>query len=129
MKISVLKPVEIEVAFIELILPVRYDEEDIPNDFPLRKGDLWTATVRIDTGVIENWPEGVCHELHMKVVDGGVYILRDNDRKEIARRQDYVPDIVPGSYGDYVELNIGHDGRILNWGKGEMRVADFFNED
>lgn len=28
---------EIEIGFIELVLPVRYDDEDIPHDFPLRK--------------------------------------------------------------------------------------------
>ena len=39
MKCKVWKNVEVEVAAVEIVLPVLYEEEDIPNDFPLRDGD------------------------------------------------------------------------------------------
>jgi hypothetical protein len=128
MKFTVTRPVEIEVAFIEVILPIRYGTEDIPDDFPLRNGDIWSAIINIDTGVIENWPasETGLRELHMKVTDSGVYVLRNSERKEIVRREDYVPDIIPGSYGDYVELRIGPDGRIQDWKPKNAGIADFF---
>lgn len=57
MKMTVLQPVEIEVSHILIAVAVRYEEEDIPNDFPLRDGDMWRGKVEIDTGKIEGWPD------------------------------------------------------------------------
>jgi hypothetical protein len=128
MKFTITRPVEIDVAFIELILPIRYGTEDIPEDFPLRKGDVWQAVINIDTGTIEGWPQSETgsRELHMKVVDSGRYTLMDRNRKEIAKLDDYVPDIIPGRYGDYVELDIGPGGKISNWKPKNESIAEFF---
>lgn len=127
MKYTVNRPVEIEIMFVQVSLPVRYEEEDITNDFPLRNGEMWNATIEIDTGRILEWPQGVKGELNMKVTDAGVYVLLDKDKQEIARREDYVPDIIPGRYGDYVELDINEEGIITNWSKKEG-VREFFRE-
>jgi hypothetical protein len=117
-KFTVIRPTEIDVSFVEMILPVRYGEEDIPNDFPLRKGDLWTAIVAFDNGQIQGWPQGQSGEVQMKVCDSGVYILRNHCGEEIARIEDYVPHgVVPGRYGDYVDLKIDANGYITNWPK------------
>jgi hypothetical protein len=44
-------------------------------------------------------------------------------------RDGYVPnDLVPGSYGDYVELSINEEGVITNWPKNPS-VDEFFDED
>ena len=41
MKTKVKIEQEIEVSSILITVPVRYEEEDIPNDFPLRSGAGW----------------------------------------------------------------------------------------
>jgi hypothetical protein len=54
----------------------------------------------------------------MKVNDSGTYILRDGSGDIIAERDDYVPHgIIPGEYGDYVDLKINEVGKITNWPK------------
>jgi hypothetical protein len=55
---------EITITHIMITLPVRYQEEDIPNDFPMRYGDVWEATVEIDTGRILSWPDNPRFQKH-----------------------------------------------------------------
>lgn len=116
---------EVEVKWIVLDLPVYYGEEDIPNDFPLRVGDRWVAQVSIDSGKIEDWPVGRAAELDLKVTDGGTYTLLGVTGDIIAEREEeYVPQCVPGSWGDYVSLKIDATGRITNWPKNPD-MSDF----
>ncbi len=121
---------EVEITHIKMDLPVRYQEEDIPNDFPLRKGDMWSVVVNIDTGEIANWPKGKSGRVSMKVCDEGTYTLLDKDGKEVAKiEQDYVPnDLVPGEYGDYVRLTINAGGVITNWPR-DPDVNEFFKNE
>lgn len=130
MKITVLRPTEITITHIKLTLPVRYGEQDIPKDFPLRSGDVWQAMVNIDTGVIDNWPIGESGVLEMKVCDEGTYMLYtyfgDHWDAVAKIKQDYVPHgVVPGRYGDYVRLEIDASGCITNWPK-KPDVSSFF---
>jgi len=127
MKITVTKPVEIEVEWITIHLPVRYEEEDIPNDFPLRNGDVWSAKVNLETGVIDGWPTGKSGKLEMKVCDEGVYRLHDAKGNIVGEiDQDYVPHgVVPGEYGDYVHLDIDENGQITNWPR-KLNFSKFF---
>jgi len=46
------------------------------------------------------------------------------DGSVVSKIEDYVPDLVPGSYGDYVTLDIDQYGRITNWERPE-RGSDF----
>ena len=134
MKITITRPVEIEVTHIKLELPVRYEEEDMPNDFPLRVKDRWVATIDLETGYIEGWPAGKEGEFYMKVCDEGVYTLLARapdgiDREIVAELSgEYVPHgVVPGEYGDYVHLKINGHGIITNWPRpGRMKFDDFF---
>ena len=121
--------VEIEITHILLELPVRYGTEDIPEDFPLRKGDMWRGKVELETGRLLEWPKGREARLFLKVVDGGIYTLLDPQGTAVAcLNNDYVPHgVVPGEYGDYVDLNINGDGRITNWPK-QPDVEAFFPE-
>lgn len=129
MKTTIMKPVEVEIATVSVILPVNYEEEDMPNDFPLRQGDQWRATIDIDTGKINDWPAGRSGKFFMKVCDGGTYTLRDPSGNVLAERQDYVPnDLIPGEYGDYVHLQINEEGLITNWPK-EPDVSQFFEDE
>jgi hypothetical protein len=128
MKVIVKKPVEIDIAAVQINVPVNYGEEDIPNDFPFRDGDQWSVIIDMDTGKIMDWPEGIAHDLHMKVVDGGSYYLLDRDGNVIAKReQEYVPDCIPGKYGDYIDLGIRADGVIANWNP-KPDVSEFFGD-
>lgn len=127
MKITINRPVEIEVKYVRLVVPVNYGDEDMPNDFPGRdEDDYWTAEIDVDTGRIENWP-GLAHQLFMKVCDEGSYYLLDAAKNEVAKLEDHgVPHgVIPGEDGDYIELKIEHDGTIKNWPK-RMRFAAFF---
>ncbi len=120
----------IEINIIHVILPVAYEEEDIPNDFPMRRGDMWEANILIDTGKIVEWPQGKTGHLFMKVCDGGTYRLIRNDGSCVAQIiQDYVPNgIIPGEFGDYVDLRINAEGIITNWPK-KPDVSAFFGEE
>lgn len=98
----------------------------MPNDFPGRRGESVKMVIDIDTGVIQGWPAGRVEEVSMKVCDGGTYILLDAEGKRVAVREDYVPNnLVPGEYGDYVELSIDATGRIKNW-PSKPTLADFW---
>lgn len=130
MKFTVNRPVEIDIKFVRLELHVRYDEEDIPNDFPLRSGDMWNASVEIDTGKIRGWPaDAGARQLRMKVCDEGCYSLVADLDGIVARISDYIPHgVVPGRYGDYVELEIDANGVITNWPK-KPDVSEFFKDE
>lgn len=119
MKITIPNLFEIEVTTIRIVLPVMYDEDDIPNDFPFRKNDQWTADIDIEIGKIDGWPAGRSGIVEMKVCDQGCYYLIDKSGIEIASiENDYVPNrIIPGKYGDYVDLQINEDGEVTNWKK------------
>lgn len=129
MKTTVTRPIEIEVTHIHLNLPVRFDEEDIPNDFPLRSCDTWQAMVNIDTARVHNWPTGIAGKIkYMKVCDEGIYTLYADGTIIAQLEGEYVPHgVVPGEYGDYVTLLIDETGIITNWPKSPDVSAFFKN--
>jgi hypothetical protein len=129
MKATVMKPTDIEIKYVRIVVSVRYEEEDIPNDFPFRYGEQWDATVEMDTGKIVGWPDGRSHDMYMKVCDCGSYYLLDADKNVVGSIEDnYVPHgVVPGEYGDYIGLQIASDGTITNWPK-KPDVDAFFDE-
>ena len=127
MKVFVKRQCEVEIAFVRIAAPVEHGEDDMPNEFPFRRGDVWDVVVEADTGKIVDWPSGVTHELCMKVCDQGSYYLLGAKRRVIAAiKEDYVPNgVVPGSYGDYIEMTITADGTITEWPK-KLDVSEFF---
>jgi hypothetical protein len=123
---------EVDIAAVRLTLPVRYDDDDMPADFPGRTENVWTGIVdlRDDGAFLRDWPADVDHRasgFYMKVIDGGTYQLLAADGTVVAAiEQDYVPHgVVPGDYGDYVDFQIDPDGRVRNWSK-RMDVSRFF---
>lgn len=137
MKFKVLRPVEIDVGFVKVTLPVTHEEEDIPtNNFPLRDGNSWNAIINVETGRIEGWPEGQERKLFLKVVDGGSYQLLDSNRQPLVPSAEdegaglidgnYVPHgLIPGEYGDYVSFDINGHGVITNW-PSNPNLSEFF---
>ena len=126
---------EVNIKTVIIDIAPRYigdsDDDDLPTDFPLlnENKNAWIARVDIDTGVIENWPQGDAREMHVKVCDAGVYTLLDDTGEKVKKLSGYVPHgVVPGSYGDYVELKIDESGKVINWPKN-IDFSDFFGDD
>jgi len=126
--IKVEKKVEIKKVRVEVA--VRYDDEDIPYDFPLRNGDMWIGTIDVDNGKIIDWPQGESGELSMKICDeGSYYLLDENDNVVLSIEEDYVPNkLLPGTYGDYIDLKINEEGIITNWMR-DANFSDFINDE
>jgi hypothetical protein len=130
MKATIKVKKEVEITMVKVDIPVRYDEEDIPNDFPLREGDIWSAIINIDEGRVLDWPKGQTGHLAMKVCDGGSYFLLDKEGNTVLSiEQNYVPnELLPGEYGDYIDLHIGENGLISNW-YSQPSISDFVNDE
>jgi len=127
---------EVEVTHLKVSAGVRYWEDATINGIrdeegtltPLRHGDNWCPTIELETGKIQNWPEGTTADLHFKVCDAGIYELLDADGKVVASRDGYVPRMMcpeENGYGDYIIMKIGPDGIIEKW---EVDF-DFLDED
>lgn len=130
MKIKIPSTKEVDVTHLYMVLPVNYGEEEMPKDFPFRIGDTWAATIEIDTGIIRDWPAGKTADVFLTVKDSGSYHLINANGENVARINEYyVPHrMVPGSYGDTVELKIAGDGKITNW-PINPDASDFFKEE
>ena len=130
MKATIKVEKEVEIKYVKVQVAVRYEEEDIANDFPLRSGDMWNAIIDIDNGIVIDWPKGEKGNLEMKICDEGSYYLLDENYETILSiEQDYVPNkLLPGSYGDYLKLHIGENGVISNW-YSKPSIEDFLLED
>lgn len=127
MKIPVKRTVEIDVKYLRVLAPVRFGDEDIPLDFPFRKDDWWDVTIDLEAGRILDWPN-LSARVDMKVTDGGSYFLLDENKTEVAKVvDDYVPNgIIPGSYGDYIEMTINENGSIVEW-PDDLDFDSFFD--
>jgi hypothetical protein len=133
MKVKIKVEREVEVKSILIRVQPRYIgtsvDDDIAPDAPKLIGVVWEAEVDIDTGIVQNWPAGAELDFHAKVCDAGSYYLKDAFGEVVASIQnDYVPnDIVPGEYGDYIDMKIDKDGMVTNWPKSPC-VDKFFAE-
>ncbi len=133
-----------KIKYIRLVLPIRYENDDLPEDFPWRVGNTLDITYDVKTGdiidfdnidvsinYIINWNEKqgerVCRKLlddcifelnDLKVVDEGCYYLLDENMNILYSLEgEYVPDSysVDGEYGDYINLHIDlKNGKVLN---------------
>lgn len=95
------------------------DDTEDGNAIPLKEGAFWKPTILLDSGRIENWPNGTTAEIHYKVCDAGQYWLEDAGGIRAKYKSFYVPGelLCPGEngYGDYIILTVGSDGSIANW--------------
>ena len=113
--------------YIEVSAGIRFWEDAIVNgveDFdgssmPLRVGDKWCPTIRLEDGYIVGWPEGTTADVHYKVCDQGEYWLTTDNGRVAKWRGDYVPDdfLCHGEdgFGDYIIFEVGADGKIKGW--------------
>lgn len=132
-KITIQTTKEIEITWVRISVPV--DDDDMPADFPLRVNsgggfDRWMAEIEVDTGKVRDWPCGRAEDVSLKVKDSGTYTLIAPDLSVLAEIHcDYVPnELIPGSYGDYIDLKIDSNGIVTNWPKNP-NVKEFFRHE
>lgn len=133
MKIRLKVEKEFDVKYLLAECGARYWEDATVNGeedgegtlIPCREGDYWKPLINIETGVIENWKQGVTAEIHYKCCDDGTYRLLDENKNEITSIEGYVPGIMcpkENGYGDYVIMDVDKDGKIQDW---EVDFSDF----
>lgn len=126
MQIKVKRECYVNVRFIAIDVPVD-DDDELPEDLPFRSGDRWYPVIDVDAGRITAWT-GLAISVNLKPRDSGTYRLIDDHGETIATiDEDYVPNAaIPGSYGDYIELEIEADGKITNWKRPSFK--EFFRK-
>ena len=122
--------------FLAVEAGVRYWEDATINGaedaegslIPFRCGDEWCPIIKLQTGVIQDWPEGTEADIHYKVCDAGQYWLEDADGVRRWKYQGYyVPSILSpeeNGYGDYIILHVFGDGSIRKW-NGNVALEDW----
>lgn len=125
------------IDVLEIKVPIddcAIEDGGISSDLPFLKDGRWQIWIDVDTGKVRNWPAGGVQRVYLKVVDRGTYILYSitggGGWEEVASiRQNYVPnELIPGDYGDYIDLVILGDGTIENWYK-KPKLDEFFKRD
>jgi hypothetical protein len=125
-KVTVKRPVEVNLVLARIQIPIRYDEdreELTKQGFAASPGRPHPTSLQIeifiDSGRIVTVPSGpAAWRLDTKVVDQGTYEILDSAGVVVARSaKDYVPGWMPGQhYGDYVILDV-EDGVVKGWGE------------
>lgn len=119
MKVTVYKPVELEIHTVRIEVELHDDvSESLPNHLFNDDGEL-DLLIEVDTGKVVSWQGSEPVNIYDKVNDNGVYTLFGTDGLEVGKIDNYyVPnDLIPGDYGDYINLEINADGVITNWPK------------
>lgn len=130
MKLNTMITKEIDVQYIKVIVPVwEHGDEIVPEDHPLRKGDKIEFIIHIDSKKIENWKPLsflLQDKIFMKIRDAGIYSLLDKDKNIIKTVENcYVPDFLPNEYGDYLDLIISNDGKVVNLSISKESFEEF----
>jgi hypothetical protein len=126
MEIEIDVKIKHSVRYLRAECGVRYWEDATVNGvedtegtlIPCREGDNWCPVIDLETGKIENWPEGTSASIHYKVCDEGRYTLLDRDGDDVKSVDGYVITMMcpeGEGFGDYVIMNVGPDGQIENW--------------
>ena len=119
MKVKVMVEKEIDIIYLEMAVNVRHEDDDMPYDYPFRDDGVWKVKIDVGTGQIQNWPGYKAISFDMKVTDEGSYYLIDsNGAVALSIENNYVPNnLVPGEWGDYINMEISATGLIENWPK------------
>lgn len=117
-----------KATYIEVSACVRYWEDAVVNGIedsegtliPFKNGDSWCPIIRLNDGLVKDWPIGIVADVCYKVCDAGEYWILDDDKNRIGKwAGSYVPDsfLCHGSngYGDYIIMKIDAEGFIIGW--------------
>nr|DAP70549.1 MAG TPA: hypothetical protein [Caudoviricetes sp.] len=129
MKVTVYKPVELEIHTVRIEVELHDDaSESLPKHLFNDDGEL-DLLIEVDTGKVVSWQGSEPVNIYDKVCDNGVYTLFGSGGLEVGKIDNYyVPnDLIPGDYGDYINLEINADGFVTNWHKYPS-VLEFFPE-
>lgn len=128
MKVTVYKPVELEIHTVKIEVELHDDvSESLPKHLFNDDGEL-DLLIEVDTGKVVSWQGSEPVNIHDKVRDNGVYTLFGSDGLEVVKIDNSVPNnLIPGDYGDYINLEINSDGFVTNWPKYPS-VLEFFPE-
>jgi hypothetical protein len=135
MKIEIPCTKKIEVTAILFEVPINDDlEPPFPKEIKLLDIDgekYWQDIIDLSTGKLSHWPQGISYDFYDKIRDSGTYKLLDPYLLIVKEIQDYVPNgIIPGEYGDYMDLQIDENGIVKNWPKEDkIHLKDFFEVD
>lgn len=90
--------------------------------------------IDIATGRIRGWDSGEAM-IYFKIVDMGIYTLMYGNRPVSRVKGEYVPEFLQppvsgvtryGKCEDYLILEVGRDGGIMNWGRLKRKILPFF---
>ncbi|AYN94408.1 hypothetical protein EAW52_10780 [Pseudomonas sp. LTJR-52] len=125
------------IKYIEVSAEVRYWEDALVNGaedvngnlIPLKKGSLWCPVIRLEDGMVMDWPEGVEADIHYKVCDAGEYWLLDENLGRVAKWSGfYVPNdfLCHGDhgYGDYIIFKVSASGLINEWSRPQIAFGN-----
>lgn len=127
MKVTVYKPVELEIHTVRIEVELHDDvSENLPKHLFNDDGGL-DLLIEVDTGKVVSWQGSEPVNIYDKVCDNGVYTLFGSGGLEVGKIDNYyVPNnLIPGEYGDYIDLEISADGIVTNWPKSP-NVLQFF---
>ena len=132
MKAYVNKVVEVEIKTVVAVIDVSsmVADGDLDSYTPLLGGSIWELNIDIDTGKISDWPCDRPMRVPLLVRDTGTYRLIDIDGEIVGEIVNgYVPnDVIPGAYGEIIELDIDCDGFVTNW-PDNPSLSEFFGGD
>lgn len=138
MKVAITQKAYKEVKYLKASAGVRYWEdatvngvEDAEGDLiPCRNGDRWEPLIDLETGIIQNWNQGVKADIHYKVCDDIEYFLQDEKKDNIIQAKGYyVPNMMcpeGEGFGDYVIMKVDENGQIDKW---KVDMDKFTEED
>lgn len=126
MKVKIKTEKEVEIKTLSVDCGPRYWEDGTVDGvedtdgklIPCGDGERWTPEIDIETGQITNWKQGVKADIHYKVCDDGIYVVKDVDGNEVFKQDGYVPSCMApkeNGYGDYIIMEIDENGFIDGW--------------
>nr|DAP10544.1 MAG TPA: hypothetical protein [Caudoviricetes sp.] len=129
MKVTVYKPVELEIHTVKIEVELHDDVSESLAKHLFNDDGKLDLLIEVDTGKVVSWQGSEPVNIHDKVRDNGVYTLFGSDGLEVVKIDNYsVPNnLIPGDYGDYINLEINSDGFVTNWPKYPS-VLEFFPE-
>ncbi|MFC3875400.1 hypothetical protein [Neisseria musculi] len=119
MIVDVLKPCKTEIKAVRINVCLHEDVAEQLPEFLLADGGDFEIVIDVDTGKVLNCQGNEAVSVTDKVSDSGTYTLLGKDNEEIVKLvYEYVPNkLIPGEYGDYIDLKINTEGLITNWPK------------
>lgn len=130
MKVTVYKPVELEIHTVRIEVELHDDVSEIlPKHLFNDDGEL-DLLIEVDTGKVVSWQGNEPVSIHDNIRNNGVYTLLDKQGKKVARLDNYyIPhDLIPGKRGEYIHIDISEDGIVKNW-PDHPNVHEFFEPD